>query len=233
MEIDLNADLGEGGDNDADLLTLVTSVNIACGFHAGDASTALSTLRAAHHHGVRCGVHPSFPDRPHFGRREIARTEQEVFADCVYQIGALAGLAASIPVRLSHLKLHGALYNMACRDDAYALPAIAAAKMFSLPVFGLPGSRLESLCQNECRFIGEGFADRRYHADQTLVARTEPGAIIVDSDEACRQVEWLVRDHDVRTICIHGDHPDAVGFTRSLRGALIRAGHVIKPFDVS
>src|SRR5436190_23200821 len=107
MDLDLNCDLGEGGAHDAELMSLVTSVNIACGFHAGNPATALTALKAAAQHGVRAGAHPSFPDREHFGREELPRTEQQVFEDCVYQVGALAGLARAAGMALSHFKPHG------------------------------------------------------------------------------------------------------------------------------
>src|SRR5262245_49687270 len=136
MEIDLNCDLGEGAGCDAELLQLVTTANVACGFHAGGPIEALTACRAAARQGVRIGAHPSFPDREHFGRREMARAEHEVYADCVYQIGALAALAAlaaNAGLELTHVKPHGALYNQACRDDAYARPVVAAASHFRLP----------------------------------------------------------------------------------------------------
>src|SRR5262249_20684430 len=112
MEIDLNCDLGEGCGSDAELLTLVTSAISGCGFHAGDPSTAAAALREAKRHGVRVGAHPSFPDREHFGRQEMTRSEPQIFDDVVYQVGALAGLAQAAGIQLSHLKPHGALYNM-------------------------------------------------------------------------------------------------------------------------
>src|SRR5918911_109942 len=114
MDIDLNCDLGEGCPYDAELMPLITSANIACGFHAGDPSTAHTALAAALRHGVQAGAHPSFPDREHFGRRDMLRSEQQVFDDCVYQIGALAGLARAAGLALRYVKPHGALYNLAC-----------------------------------------------------------------------------------------------------------------------
>src|SRR5207302_1520672 len=125
MEIDLNCDLGEGCPYDAELMPLITSANIACGFHAGDPATAHAALAAAARHAVQVGAHPGFPDRDHFGRRELARREEEVFDDCVYQIGALAGLARAVGLAVHYVKPHGALYNMACRDEAYARPVVA------------------------------------------------------------------------------------------------------------
>lgn len=230
MEIDLNCDLGEGCAHDAELMPLVTSVNIACGFHAGDGSTASAALALAARHGVQAGAHPSYPDRESFGRRELARTEAQIFDDCVYQVGALAGLARAAGVTLGHLKPHGALYNMACRDDACARPVIAAAELFQLPVLGLPGSRLQALSAGRCPFVAEGFADRRYLPDGSLVPRTRPDAFVEDVAEAVQQMDWLLREQGVRTICVHGDNPRAVDFVRNLREALARQGFTIKAF---
>jgi 5-oxoprolinase (ATP-hydrolysing) subunit A len=230
MEIDLNCDLGEGCPFDEELLGLITSANVACGGHAGDPATALATLRAAARLGVRAGAHPSFPDREHFGRRELARTEQQVFEECVSQVGALAGLARAAGPPLSHLKPHGALYNMACRDDAYARPVVDAAALFGLAVMGLPGSQLEALSAGRCPFVAEGFADRRYLPDGALVPRSRPDAFVEDPAEAVRQVEWLVRERGVRTVCVHGDNPAALAFVRALRDALTRQGVAIRPF---
>src|SRR5262245_23647017 len=231
MEIDLNCDLGEGCLFDEELLGLITSANVACGGHAGDPATALTTLRSAARLGVRAGAHPSFMDREHFGRRELARTEQQIFEECVYQVGALAGLARAAGVALSHLKPHGALYNMACRDDAYASPVVAVAALFGLPLLGLPGSRLEALSAGRCRFVAEGFADRRYLPDGSLVPRSRPDAFIEDADEAVRQVDWLVRERGVRTICVHGDNPRALSFLRALHDALTRQGFILRAPD--
>src|SRR5947209_3341628 len=145
MLIDLNCDLGEGAGSDADVLPLITTANVACGFHAGDPATAFATVALAAEHGVRVGAHPGFPDSENFGRTEMQRTEQRVYEDCVYQIGALAGIARACVTPLSHVKAHGALYNMACRDDRYGRPVVAAAALFGLPLMGLPASRLEAL----------------------------------------------------------------------------------------
>ncbi len=231
MDIDLNCDLGEGCPFDEELLGLIASANVACGGHAGDPSTAHATLGAAARHGVHAGAHPGFADREHFGRRELARTEQQVFEECVYQVGALAGLARAVGRPLSHLKPHGALYNMACRDDAYARPVVAAAELFSLPLLGLPGSRLQALSAGRCEFVAEGFADRRYLPDGSLVPRSRPDAFVEDPADAVRQVEWLVRERGVRTVCVHGDNPQALAFVRELRAALLRQGIRIQAFS--
>src|SRR5215472_18175783 len=160
MEIDLNCDLGEGCPHDAELMPLITAANIACGFHAGDAATAHAALILAVRQGVQVGAHPGFADREHFGRRELQRTETQIFEECVYQIGALAGLARAAGLTLRYVKPHGALYNLACRDDAYARPIVAAAELFGLALMGLPGSRLQVLSAGRVPFVAEGFADR-------------------------------------------------------------------------
>lgn len=225
MEIDLNCDLGEGCPGDAAIIPLATSVNVACGFHAGDPETALAAITLACRHGVGVGAHPSFPDREHFGRREIDRTPEQIYADCVYQIGALAALARSAGVTLQHVKPHGALYNMACREDCIAEPVVAATALFGLPLLGLPDSRLKALSAGRCPFVAEGFADRRYMADGSLVPRSRPDAFVESPSEALVQVEWLLREKHVRTICVHGDNPHALEFVRALRRELEYRGH--------
>ena len=228
--IDLNCDLGEGCAFDAELMPLITSANVACGFHAGDPGTVRAALEAAARHGVQVGAHPGFPDREHFGRRELQRSEEQIFEDTVYQVGALAALARATGVALRHLKPHGALYNMACRDDTYARPIVAAAELFGLDVMALPGSRLQALCAGRCPFVAEGFADRRYLPDGSLVPRARPDAFVHDADEAVRQAEWLLRERGVRTLCVHGDNPQALAFVRALRQALTARGFTPRPF---
>jgi 5-oxoprolinase (ATP-hydrolysing) subunit A len=231
VQIDLNCDLGEGCAYDAELMPLITSASVACGFHAGDAATALATLRAAAKHGVQVGAHPSFNDREHFGRRELDVSEEQIFAECVYQIGALAALARTTGLELWHVKAHGGLYNRACLEEAYARPVIAAAEAFGLPLFGLPGSRLEALSAGRCEFIAEGFADRRYLPDGSLVPRSRPDAFVEDPGEAVRQVEALMRTRRIGTLCVHGDNPQALAFVRQLREALTRQGIAIRHFN--
>jgi 5-oxoprolinase (ATP-hydrolysing) subunit A len=230
MEIDLNSDLGEGCPLDADLMPWITSANIACGFHAGNVKTIHAALSAATKHGVQAGAHPGFDDREHFGRRELTRSEQEIYNECLFQVGGLAALAAAEGLALKHLKPHGALYNMACRDDAYARPLVAVAERLALTLVGLPGSRMESLSRGRCRFVSEGFADRRYMPNGSLVPRTQPNAFIHDPEEAVRQVTWLISEKKVRTICVHGDNPQALDFVRQLRDILQRAGFEVRAF---
>ncbi len=230
MELDLNGDLGEGCPHDAELMPLITSANIACGFHAGDAATAHDALILAAKHGVRVGAHPGFADRDHFGRREIVLTEKQIFEQGAYQIGALLGLARAVGIPLRYVKPHGALYHLACRDDAYARPIVEAAALFDLDVMALPDSRLEALCAGRCAFLREGFADRRYLPDGSLVPRTQPDAFVTDAAEAARQAEGLLRGRGIQTLCVHGDNPQAVEFVRALRAELQRRGIVVKPF---
>ncbi len=230
MDVDLNCDLGEGCPHDAELMPLITSANVACGFHAGGPTVALAALRTAARHGVQAGAHPGFADREHFGRLELNQTEEHIYEDCVYQIGALTGLARAAGLLLRHVKPHGGLYNRACRDDAYARPVVAAVELFGLALVGLPGSRLEALSRGRCPFVAEGFADRRYQADGSLTPRSRPDAFVADPAEAVRQAEWLLREKGVRTLCVHGDNPEALAFVRELRSALTRLGFVLKPF---
>lgn len=221
MKIDLNCDLGEGFPFDAKLMPLITSANVCCGLHAGDASTSFQTLKLAKQHGVQVGAHPGFVDREHFGRRELPRTEQELIEECSWQIGALQGLAQMAEVSLSYMKPHGALYNMACRDEQYARPLIEIACQFQLPIVGLPGSCLQALCVNRCPFISEGFADRRYLDDGSLVPRSEPNAFIHDPIEAVKQAQWLIESGEIDTLCVHGDNPDALSFVQALRALML------------
>jgi UPF0271 protein len=230
MEIDLNCDLGEGCGRDEELMPLITSANVACGFHAGDPATAMRTIRAAVRHGVKVGAHPGFADRQHFGRRELVQTEPQILEDCLYQIGALAGLARGAGTTLHHMKPHGALYNMACREEHYARPIVEAAALFQLPRLGLPDSRRQALSVGRCSFVAEGFADRRYQPDGSLMPRSSPDAFIENPAEAVAQVSKLIQEKSVRTICVHGDNPRAVEFVRELRKALLGHGISIRPF---
>jgi UPF0271 protein len=230
MLIDLNADLGEGAGFDAELMPLITSANVCCGLHAGGPGEIARTLGLAHKHGVAIGAHPGYADREHLGRRELSLGNQELVALCVYQLGALYAMASTLGLRVSYVKPHGALYNQVCRDRHLADLFVIAAAQLELPVVGLPDSELAAVCKNRLPFIPEGFADRRYRPDGSLVPRTEPDAFVDDPEEAVTQVERLIRERGVRTICVHGDNPDAVAFTKAVREALLARGFTLKSF---
>lgn len=230
MEIDLNADLGEGAGFDAALMPLVTSANVCCGAHAGDPHTTWETVELARQQGVAVGAHPGYRDREHFGRRELDLDESAIWTECAFQIGGLIGLAIPEEVRVRYVKPHGALYNQACRDRFVARAVVVACSVYGLPVVGLPGSALEAEAVGVIPFVAEGYADRKYRPDGTLVPRAEPGAFVHDPAAAVEQVEWLVREKEVRTICVHGDNPDAVAFASAVRAALLARGVTLKPF---
>ncbi len=230
MQIDLNADLGEGAGFDAELMPLVTSANICCGLHAGDPAVISATLELAVRHGATIGAHPGYADREHFGRRDFAFRPDDVVALVAYQLGALSAIASLAGQELKYVKPHGALYNQACRDQTIAEPFVVAVEHFGLSVVALPGSRLEAACQRRgLQFIPEGFADRRYRPDGSLVPRSEPDAFVHDPAEAVEQVERLVREYGVRSICVHGDNPDAVSFTQAVRSMLLERNFTLQP----
>lgn len=230
MEIDLNADLGEGAGFDAELMALVTSANVCCGLHAGGPSDIARTLVLAQKHGVAVGAHPGYHDREHFGRRELALPNQELVGLCVYQLGALTAMAAVMGLTVRYVKPHGALYNQACRERPVADLLVVGLAQFELPLVGLPNSQLAAACADRLPFVPEGYADRRYRPDGSLVPRSEPDAFVHHPDEAVKQVEWLIRERGVRTICVHGDNPDAVAFTTAVRAALLARGFTLKAF---
>jgi UPF0271 protein len=230
VEIDFNADLGEGAGFDAELMPLVTSANVCCGLHTGGPSEIARTLVLANKHGVAVGAHPGYADREHFGRTEYQLGNQEMVALCVYQLGALTAMANVLGLTVRYVKPHGALYNQACRDRRTADLFVVGVAQFGLPVLGLPNSQLAAACVDHVPFVAEGFADRRYRPDGSLVPRTEPDAFVRDPDEAVKQAEWLVHEKGVRTICVHGDNPQAVAFTKAVRTALLARGFTLKAF---
>lgn len=245
MRIDLNADLGEGCDNDAAILEQVTSINIACGWHAGSATQMQDLVRAAHRRGIAIGAHPGYPDREHFGRRELALPHDEVRAGILYQVGALDGIVRAAGGELAHVKPHGALYNQAARNPALARCIAQAIHDFNprLQVMGLAGSpMIGALRAAGLVALEEGFADRRYDANGRLVARGQPGALIEDVDAMLSQALSLVSDGavvaadgstcrmHVDTLCLHGDGAHAPEFARALRAGLERAGISVAPF---
>jgi UPF0271 protein len=242
--VDLNADVGESFGvytlgHDQALMRAITSANIACGFHAGDPGVMRETVVLAKEHGVAVGAHPGFADLVGFGRRQMHVTTREAEDLVAYQIGALAAIAAAQGVRLQHVKPHGALYNAAARDPALAgaIARAVAAVDRSLILFGLAGSELVRAGVREgLRTAREGFADRAYRADGTLVPRTEPGSVIHDPDTVARRAVMMARDGAVpvaddgrvelaiETICVHGDTPDAATLAARIRDALAEAG---------
>lgn len=244
LHVDLNADLGEGAPDDAELLALVSSANIACGWHAGDARLMQATVAAALARGVAIGAHPSYPDREHFGRREMHLAAADVQADLLYQIGALAALVKAQGGRLHHVKPHGALYNQAARDPALADAVAAAVRAVDpgLAVYGLAGGELlKAAARAGLRGVAEVFADRGYRADGSLVPRSQPGAHVDDVGEAVARTLRMVREGVVeavtgetvplqaQTICLHGDGPHALAFARAIHAALREAGVALRP----
>jgi 5-oxoprolinase (ATP-hydrolysing) subunit A len=229
--IDLNADVGEDCGQDAALMRCITSANVACGVHAGSAATMRETVILAREHSVAVGAHPSFPDREHFGRREMQLGSVEIADLVIRQIEALAAIASDEGIRLQHVKPHGALYNVAVRDrgvaDAVARGIVSVDR--SLVVLGLPRSELVAAAQAAgLRTAGEAFADRAYRADGTLVPRTEPGAVIHDPAEVLARIVSLAARPDVETVCVHGDTPGAAELASKIRAALKAAKFEVK-----
>jgi UPF0271 protein len=235
LVIDLNSDLGEGAGHDNEILDLVSSANIACGFHAGDASSIFATIQAALERDVSLGAHPSFPDRENFGRSEMAMPPAEVYSNVAYQIGAFHALARAAGGRMNHVKAHGALYNMAARDRALA--DVIANAVFALDpkliLFAPSTGALEAAAiELGLQTASEVFADRNYLGDGSLVPRTDSRAFVHDPIEAAERIIRILAEGKVRavdgtdveifasTVCVHGDNPQAVEFVRRLRRRL-------------
>ncbi|MCD2154212.1 LamB/YcsF family protein [Rhodococcus cerastii] len=248
--VDLNSDLGEGfgawtlGDDDA-MLELVTSANIACGFHAGDPTTLLATCESAATRGVRIGAQVGYRDLAGFGRRFIDMSPKDLTADVIYQIGALDGLARVAGSRVAYVKPHGALYNAIVhhRRQARAVVAAVVAYDSSLPVLGLPGSVfLEEAREAGLDVVAEAFADRAYTAEGTLVPRTESGAVLHDPALVAERVRRMVVDGELdavdgstlkitaESVCVHGDSPAAVDMAAAIRDLLESSDVEITPF---
>jgi len=243
LHVDLNADLGEGAGHDKELLKLVSSASIACGFHAGDAETMHETISAARDQGVTVGAHPSLFDRENFGRKQMAVSPTEVFEAVSYQLGVFQAVANNLGVRPNHVKPHGALYNMATRDHqlADAIARAIVALDLALVLFAPDKSALARAGEAEhLRVAREVFADRNYLADGSLVPRNRRDALLHDPKESAARVMRMLRegkvqsidnvDVDVRaeTICVHGDTPGAVEFARVLRAHLEKEGVTIR-----
>jgi len=221
------------------LLQLVSSANIACGWHAGDAVTMRQCVRWAIDNQVAIGAHPSFPDRANFGRSTMHLPPDEIVAGVLYQIGALAAIVRGEGGTLAHVKPHGALYNQAVKDPELAAAIVDAVRRFDpgLRFFGLAGSGMISAAERAgLKPVEEVFADRGYMPDGSLVPRSQPGALIEDEEQSLVQTLSLVRDHQVRaidgsliavnaqTVCLHGDGAHALAFARRIRSTLEREG---------
>jgi UPF0271 protein len=248
--IDLNSDVGESfgrwelGDDER-VLQVVTSANVACGFHAGDPSTLRRCCETAARHGVVVGAQVGYRDLAGFGRRFIDYDPVELADDVTYQVGALEALARVAGTRVAYVKPHGALYNATVHHDAQARAVVAAVRAYdpSLPVLGLPGSRLLAAAEEAgLRTVREAFADRAYTAEGTLVARTEPGSVLSDPDEVAARVVRLVTDGtlvavdgstvrvEADSVCVHGDSPGAVAMATAVRDALAAQGVELEAF---
>lgn len=250
--IDLNSDVGESFGNyklglDEEVIPLITSANIACGFHAGDPAVMRHTISLAQKHGVAPGAHPGFPDLIGFGRRNMDATLDEIRNDVTYQVGALQGFASAQGMRLQHVKPHGALYNMAVRNvGIWETIAEAISRLdrdLILVVLAGPDRKdLEGIgSRHGVRIAFEFFADRAYNPDGSLVSRREPGAVILDPQVAAQRVLKLVTEGKVAsrngadielaadTICVHGDNPSAVMLTKRIRETLLVSGIEVAP----
>jgi 5-oxoprolinase (ATP-hydrolysing) subunit A len=248
--MDLNSDLGEGfgtwrlGD-DAAMLDLVTSANVACGFHAGDPRTLLATCERAIERGVVIGAQVGYRDLAGFGRRFIDYEAPDLMAEIVYQIGALDGLARAAGDRVLYVKPHGALYNTIVHHEQQAAAVVDAVRRYDpdLPVLGLPGSVFLHLAEEAgLRTVREAFADRGYHPDGTLVSRREPGALLHDPAEVAERMVRLATERtlvaidgsvikiEADSICVHGDSPGAVAMASAVAGALAAAGVPVNAF---
>ena len=242
--IDLNCDMGESfgawkmGDDRA-IMPLITSANVACGFHAGDPSTIRATVRLAVDHGVAVGAHPSYPDLQGFGRRAMQIGAQECYDLVVYQAGAVEAFARAAGARLHHVKIHGMLYNVAAKDEGLADAIARATKDLGggVMLYALSGSlMMDAASRHGVRSIGEVFGDRSYQSDGSLTPRGQPGAMITDEATAVAQVLMMVEQGRLRsldgvevpvdagTLCLHGDQPGAVRFATALRAAFKERG---------
>ena len=241
--VDLNADLGEGAGHDEELLALVSSANIACGFHAGDGGTMRRAIQTALANNVAVGAHPSLFDRQNFGRKELPVTPDEVYDAVNYQLGIFQAIAEAAGAQPNHVKPHGALYNMAARDEqlADAITRAIANVDRKLILFAPPNSALARSAESQSLQIArEAFADRNYLSDGSLVPRSRPDALLHDPVEAAERVIRMLRENKVRsvdgadvdlfadTICVHGDTPGAVKFARELRAQLEAEGVAIR-----
>jgi UPF0271 protein len=229
--IDLNADLGEEVTDDTGLLEVVTSANVACGFHAGDAAVMRAVCEGAAARGVVVGAQVSYLDREGFGRRAMDVSFDVLAAWVAEQVDALRSAAQGAGLEVAYMKPHGALYSRVVDDHEQAGAVLAGSG--ELPVLGLPGSVLLALAAQQGRtVVPEGFPDRGYTADGRLVPRTEPGALVHGAEEVAANALALVATGAIRTVCVHGDSPGAVRTAHAVRRALVQAGHEVRPWLV-
>lgn len=241
--LDLNADLGEGIGDDAAMLTVVTSANIACGGHAGDAASMRAVAARAAALDVRIGAHPSYADRENFGRVQQEVDEDTLTDQLRTQVGDLIQAADAVGAKVTYLKPHGALYHAAARDAAHARAVVRVAAEVGCAVVGPPdGLLLRMAAEQGLPAHAEGFADRGYTPAGVLLPRTEPGAVLTDPDQVAARIDQLARTGSVtatdgtvvqlpvRTLCVHGDTPGAVALARRVRAALEGAGRVPRAF---
>ena len=245
IRVDLNCDLGESFGRyalgqDAAMMPLITSANIACGFHAGDPSVMAHTVALATQHQAAIGAHPGYPDLQGFGRRVLGLSPQEIADILFYQVGALAAFTRAAGVELVHVKPHGALYNLAAKDATTARVIAQALAQYdpSLVLVGLAGSALVQAGEAAgLRVAQEGFPDRAYLPDGSLMPRDQPGAVIEAPEAVAENAVRLVKDGirkngeqiKIDTLCLHGDHPKAVSNARQIQAALVAEGVVIQP----
>jgi UPF0271 protein len=230
-QVELNIDLGELPGEPAELFALATVANVACGGHAGDSASMARAISFALTRGTRLAAHPSYPDRQGFGRTTMAITPADLAARVEEQCAALQSIARKLGYPASMVKPHGALYHDAARDPALAAAVLEGAVRglgvppAALTVVGPPrGALLEESRRRAARYAREGFADRAYRADGTLVPRSEPGALVTDPGECARQALALASAGGLETLCVHGDTPDAVAIAVRVRDALVQAG---------
>jgi UPF0271 protein len=227
LAVDLNADLGEQVTDDAALLAVVTSANVACGFHAGTPDTMHSVCAEAARLGVVVGAQVSYADRAHFGRVEHEVAPELLRAQVAEQVEVLDAIARDEGTRVAYLKPHGALYHRVSRDEVQAAAVLAGSR--DLPVLGFPGSRLLALAAEAGReTYEEGFPDRGYTRDGRLVPRAEPGALL--DDDAAIVAQAVALAPRVASLCLHGDSPGAVAHAHAVRRALEAAGYLVRPF---
>lgn len=219
------------GDDEA-MLDVVTSANIACGFHAGDPSAIRRTVRAAVERNVVIGAHVGYPDLVGFGRRRMDVEPDDLIADVLYQLGALDGMCRVAGTRLRYVKAHGALYHRVNSDLLQARAFAHAVALFdsTLPLLGADGPLVAEADENGLRVVGEGLADRAYLDDGTLVPRSEPGAVHSDPEAVAVQAVALARREGIGSICLHGDSPNAASNAREVRTRLLREGFIMQSF---